>query len=115
MVRRDDVVRTVYGVVGGPMQPQGHVQLLRHLVDHGLDAQHALDRPRTFWPVDDVLAIERGFADDDAVRAAAADDGWQVIDLDSRWFGVGQVVRVHPDGWIEGGSDHRHDGLAFGS
>ena len=51
MVRRDGRVHLVYGLVGGPMQPQGHVQVLRHLLDHGLDAQAALDRPRTFWPL----------------------------------------------------------------
>ncbi len=114
MVRHDGRVEVVYGLVGGPMQPQGHVQVLRHLLDHGLDPQAALDRPRTFWPLGDVLGIEPGFADDVAVRQAATDDGWQVVDIDERWFGAGQVVRVHPDGWLEGGSDARHDGAAFG-
>jgi gamma-glutamyltranspeptidase/glutathione hydrolase len=114
MVRRDGVVDLVYGLVGGPMQPQGHVQVLRHLIDHGLDPQAALDRPRTLWPLADILGIEPGFADDAAVRQAAADDGWDVVDIDTRWFGAGQVIRVHPDGWLEGGSDPRHDGTAFG-
>lgn len=114
MVRRDGRVDVVYGLVGGPMQPQGHVQVLRHLIDHGLDPQAALGRPRTFWPLADLLGIEPGFADDDAVRQAAADDGWTVVDIERRWFGAGQVIRVHPDGWLEGGSDPRHDGTAFG-
>jgi len=114
MVRRDGRVHLVYGLVGGPMQPQGHVQVLRHLLDHGLDPQAALDRPRTFWPLTDVLGIEPGFADDAAVRRAATDAGWNVVDIDTRWFGAGQVIRVHPDGWLEGGSDPRHDGTAFG-
>ena len=115
MVQRDGRVHVVYGLVGGPMQPQGHVQVLRHLLDHGLDPQAALDRPRTFWPLGDLLGIEPGFADDDAVRRAATDDGWNVVDIDRRWFGAGQVIRVHPDGWLEGGSDPRHDGTAFGT
>jgi gamma-glutamyltranspeptidase/glutathione hydrolase len=114
MVRRDGAVHLVYGLVGGPMQPQGHVQVLRHLIDHGLDPQAALARPRTLWPLADILGIEPGFADDAAVRQAATDDGWQVVEIDTRWFGAGQVIRVHPDGWIEGGSDPRHDGTAFG-
>jgi len=114
IVRRDGRVRLVYGLVGGPMQPQGHVQVLRHLIDHGLDPQAALNRPRTLWPIGDILGIEPGFADDAAVRAAATDDGWQVVDIDTRWFGAGQVLRIHPDGWLEGGSDPRHDGTAFG-
>jgi gamma-glutamyltranspeptidase/glutathione hydrolase len=115
MVRRDERVHVVYGLVGGPMQPQGHVQVLRHLLDHGLDPQAALSRPRTFWPLADILGIEPGFADDDAVRRAATDDGWNVVDIDRRWFGAGQVIRIHPDGWLEGGSDPRHDGAAFGT
>jgi gamma-glutamyltranspeptidase / glutathione hydrolase len=114
MVRRDGRVEFVYGLVGGPMQPQGHVQVLRHLLDHRLDPQAALDRPRTFWPLGDILGIEPGFSDDAAVRRAATDDGWQVVDIDERWFGAGQVIRVHADGWLEGGSDPRHDGTAFG-
>jgi gamma-glutamyltranspeptidase / glutathione hydrolase len=114
MVRRDGRVDLVYGLVGGPMQPQGHVQVLRHLIDHGLDPQAALDRPRTLWPIGDILGIEPGFADDAAVRRAATDDGWRVIDLDTRWFGAGQVIRIHPDRWLEGGSEPRHDGTAFG-
>jgi gamma-glutamyltranspeptidase / glutathione hydrolase len=108
------VTQLVYGLVRGPMQPQGHVQVLRHLIDHGLDPQAALDRPRTLWPLGDILGVERGFADDDAVRRAATDGGWNVVDIDTRWFGAGQVIRVHPDGWLEGGSDPRHDGTAFG-
>jgi len=114
MVRRDGRIHLVYGLVGGPMQPQGHVQVLRHLIDHGLDPQAALDRPRTLWPLGDILGVEPGFADDDAVRRAATDDGWQVVDIPERWFGAGQVIRIHPDGWLEGGSDPRHDGTAFG-
>ena len=115
MVRHDGRLELVYGLVGGPMQPQGHVQVLRHLIDHGLDPQAALDRPRTFWPLADLLGIEPGFADDAAVRRAAVDDGWNVVDIPQRWFGAGQVVRIHPDGWLEGGSDPRHDGTAFGT
>ena len=115
MVRRDGLLHLVYGLVGGPMQPQGHVQVLRHLLDHGLDPQAALDRPRTLWPIGNLLGIEPGFADDAAVRRAATDDGWDVVDIPQRWFGAGQVIRVHPDGWLEGGSDPRHDGTAFGT
>ncbi len=115
MVRRDGLLHLVYGLVGGPMQPQGHVQVLRHVLDHGLDPQAALDRPRTLWPIGNLLGIEPGFADDAAVRRAATDDGWDVVDIPQRWFGAGQVIRVHPDGWLEGGSDPRHDGTAFGT
>ena len=39
-----------FGVMGGPMQPQGHLQVVLRLVDHGDDPQAALDAPR--WRVD---------------------------------------------------------------
>jgi gamma-glutamyltranspeptidase/glutathione hydrolase len=39
----------VLGVVGGPMQPRGQVQVLAHMVDGGLDPQAALDEPRVRW------------------------------------------------------------------
>jgi gamma-glutamyltranspeptidase / glutathione hydrolase len=114
LVRRHGRTETVFGVVGGPMQPQGQVQVLTHLIDHGLDPQAALDEPRCFWLGTDMLAREPGFEDDvdDALRAG----GFDVVadPVGSHWFGVGQVINVHGDGWLEGGSDPRHDGLAVG-
>jgi gamma-glutamyltranspeptidase / glutathione hydrolase len=114
LVRERGRTETVFGVVGGPMQPQGQVQVLTHLIDHGLDPQAALDEPRCFWLGGDMLAREPGFAGDvdDALGAAGFD---VVADaVGSHWFGVGQVINVHGDGWLEGGSDPRHDGLAVG-
>ena len=37
MVTRDDRLAICYGVMGGFMQPQGHVQVLSNIVDHGMD------------------------------------------------------------------------------
>ena len=109
LVRRDGQVEVVFGVVGGPMQPQGQVQVLTHLYDHAMDAQHALDEPRAFWVGGDTLALEPGL-DADALAAL----GWDAITIGEHWFGVGQVIRIHDDGWLEGGSDPRHDGVAVG-
>ena len=114
LLRRDGRTRAVFGVIGGPMQPQGHVQVLGHLLDGGLDPQAALDRPRVFWIGDDQIAVERGHDPSAADELRAA--GFDVV-ADSAspdWFGVGQVVRVHDDGWLEGGSDSRHDGAPLG-
>jgi gamma-glutamyltranspeptidase/glutathione hydrolase len=114
LVRREGLTETVLGVAGGPMQPQGQVQVLTHLVDHGLDPQASLDEPRAFWLGGDSLALEPGFEPD--VAPALANVGFDVVadPIGSHWFGVGQVVRAHGDGWLEGGSDPRHDGVAVG-
>jgi gamma-glutamyltranspeptidase/glutathione hydrolase len=115
LVRRDGRVFAVMGVVGGPMQPQGHVQVINRLVDEGEDPQAALDAPRARWLGGDVVALEAG-AGDDAAVAALRSAGFTVLDtpLHSAEFGAGQVVRVHEDGWLEGGADSRRDGVAFG-
>ena len=112
LVRKDGRTEIVFGVVGGPMQPQGQVQVLAHLLDHGMDVQTALDEPRAFWLGGDSLALEPAF--DEKLRAALQQRGWDAVTIGTHWFGVGQVVRIHEDGWLEGGSDVRHDGLAVG-
>jgi gamma-glutamyltranspeptidase/glutathione hydrolase len=113
LVRRNHRPWAVFGLVGGPMQPQGQVQVLSHLIDHGADAQAALDAPRARWFGGSYVALEPGFAPEvhDAVRAS----GFELLDdpAPGEWGG-GQLVRVHDDGWLEGGSDPRQDGVAFG-
>jgi gamma-glutamyltranspeptidase / glutathione hydrolase len=114
LVRRDGRLWAVFGVVGGPMQPQGQVQVLAHLLDGGLDPQAALDAPRARWLGGDVIGLEEGVDADaaDALRNA----GFEVLaqPLHSAELGSGQVIRVHEDGWLEGGADGRRDGVAFG-
>jgi gamma-glutamyltranspeptidase/glutathione hydrolase len=114
MVRHDGRPWAVLGVVGGAMQPQGQVQVLSQLLDNGLDPQAALDAPRARWLGGDLVALEEGLGPEvaDACRTA----GLSVLDgpFPSAEMGSGQVIRVHPDGWLEGGADPRRDGVAFG-
>jgi gamma-glutamyltranspeptidase/glutathione hydrolase len=114
MVRDRDRLWAVLGVVGGPMQPQGQVQVLAHMVERRLDPQAALDEPRARWLGGDVIAVEQGTAPE--VGPLLREAGFQVLDagLPSGEFGAGQVIRVHSDGWLEGGADGRRDGAAFG-
>lgn len=111
LVRRDGRPWAVLGVVGGPMQPQGQVQVLDHLAG-GLDPQAALDAPRARWLGGDVIGLERGLDAAAALRAA----GFEVLPdpLPPAELGAGQVIRCHDDGWLEGGADPRRDGAAFG-
>jgi gamma-glutamyltranspeptidase/glutathione hydrolase len=112
MLRRNGRLAAVFAVVGGPMQPQGQVQVLSHLLDHGLDPQPALDAPRAFWWGDGVI-VEPGFSEEalEALRGAGLGRVDEVAD--DRYFGVGQIVAVGPDGSLTGATDARHDGVVL--
>jgi gamma-glutamyltranspeptidase/glutathione hydrolase len=106
-----------FGVMGGFMQPQGHLQVMVNLVDHGLDVQAALDAPR--FRVDErggtQVSIEAGVPDE--TRKALVAMGHDVQSEPAFWsgFGGGQIIAVHPEtGVLEGGSDPRKDGCAVG-
>ncbi|NJB68857.1 gamma-glutamyltranspeptidase/glutathione hydrolase [Desulfobaculum xiamenense] len=108
-----------FGVMGGFMQPQGHVQILSALADDGCDPQAALDRTR-FCITDGTpggeLAVEEGMPE--AIRVALADMGHPVRMVggyDRALFGRGQIILRDPHtGWLTAGSDPRADGCAFG-
>ena len=112
LLRKDGRTHVVFGMAGGPMQPQGHVQVLTHILDHGMDVQEALDEPRAFWLGANSLALEPAF--DEGFRSVMKTKGWEPLTIGTHWFGVGQVIRLHPDSWLEGGCDPRHDGVAVG-
>jgi gamma-glutamyltranspeptidase/glutathione hydrolase len=106
-----------FGVMGGFMQPQGHVQVVVGMAVDGLDPQAALDRSR-FNLVDGTpaspVALESGLPEATVrelerrghdVRLVA---GWGRIQ-----FGRGQIIRRDPSGVLWGGSDPRADGCAM--
>jgi gamma-glutamyltranspeptidase/glutathione hydrolase len=106
-----------FGVMGGFMQPQGHLQVLVNLVDYGLDPQAALDAPR--FRVDErggpEVAIESGVPL--ATRKALTAMSHQVRAEPNfeMGFGGGQVIAVDPEtGALWAGSDPRKDGCAVG-
>ena len=107
-----------YGVMGGFMQPQGHVQVLSALVDSGLDPQAALDLPRFCIDVEESggrVALEEG------IPAETLDElkdmghpVYPVTGFERSLFGRGQVILRDPDsGVLCAGSDPRADGCAM--
>lgn len=106
-----------FGVMGGFMQPQGHVQVGLALLLDGMNPQAALDQPR-FCLEDgnpsDAVALEEGIPV--RVMAALGEMGHPVRPV-SGWgralFGRGQVILREPDGTLIGGSDPRADGCAM--
>ncbi len=109
-----------YGVMGGFMQPQGHLQVAvdKPLADDQLDPQSALDRPRFCIEPDEsgsLVALEEGIPV--PVMSALADLGHNVRPVSGSTrllFGRGQVIyRDQASGVLWGGSDPRADGCAM--
>ena len=110
LLLRDGGLLGPFGVMGGFLQAQAHVQLVSSLVDDGLDPQAALDRPR-FRVDGGVVLLERGLWDRAAQLAAV---GIHALPEDrARQFGGGQAILVEGDALV-GGSDSRKDGYAAG-
>ncbi|WP_254545118.1 gamma-glutamyltransferase family protein [Halomarina pelagica] len=100
-----------FGVMGGYMQPQGHVQVISNLVDYDLPLQAALDEPRWRYREDSSLALEERVADGIAPKLARM--GHDVRTLPASQFGGAQIVR-NEDGILSGATEPRKDGLAVG-
>jgi gamma-glutamyltranspeptidase/glutathione hydrolase len=100
--------------MGGSMQPQGHVQIMVRLADHGQNPQAACDAPR--WRVREGLEVELEPGVAAATCAALAGFGHRVVESDSSSyfdFGAGQLIYRLPDGYLAA-SDPRRDGQAAG-
>jgi len=117
VTREDGSLYASFGVMGGFMQPQGHVQVLTGLIDDGLDPQAALDRPRinlTEARPGSPVAVEEGIPDETVRRLAQMGHEVEVVTGQMRAiFGRGQVILRDIDtGVLCGGSDPRADGCA---
>jgi gamma-glutamyltranspeptidase/glutathione hydrolase len=119
LATRDDALYACFGVMGGFMQPQGHVQMITALIDDQLDPQSALDRPR--WCLDSGsgesdLCLEEGIPVSTMARLAELGHRVRPISGHGRGvFGDGQIiVRDAETGVLIGGSDPRKDGLTAG-
>ncbi|MFI5444972.1 gamma-glutamyltransferase family protein [Polaromonas sp. UC242_47] len=104
------------GVVGGAMQPQGHVQLITRLAAWNQPLQAAIDAPR--WRLESAraLALEAGTSPQvaNALRAAGYHEPQELGELGGRSdFGGAQVVLRDARGRLIGGSDRRKDGMAL--
>jgi len=112
-VMRDGAPLMSFGVMGGHMQAQGHVQMMVRIFCHGQNPQAASDAPR--WFVDDRydVVFESGF--DSAVRQALRDRGHHLGSTTPMFaFGGAQLVYRLENGFYCAASDHRKDGHAAG-
>jgi len=102
-----------FGVMGGFMQPQGHLQMMVNTIDYGMNPQASLDAPRWQWTGGRQVMLE---ADIDRNVAYGLYNLGHEISLASPGgvFGRGQIIWRMPDGSYVAGSDKRGDGLAGG-
>ena len=102
-----------FGVMGGPIQPQGHLQTLVRLIDFGQQPQALLDAPR--WKVNVGLSLDLEPGISPAVREGLAARGHRFASVPDAYmdFGAGQFIVPTEDGYVAG-SDPRRDGQAAG-
>jgi len=100
-----------FGVMGGSMQPQGHVQLLLNLLLFGMDPQAAVDAPR--FRHYDGLRVGLESPVPDSVRQGLSAMGHQVTELAPDAAGGAQLIIRLPRGYVAA-SDPRKDGMAVG-
>jgi gamma-glutamyltranspeptidase/glutathione hydrolase len=119
MAVKDGELFGPFGVMGGFMQPQGHVQVITKIIDYGMNPQEALDSPR-FCIMGGLaggkVALEEGIPIE--VMSQLAVMGHEVIPTTGysrKIFGKGQIILRNPEtGVLISGSDPRADGMAIG-
>ncbi|SES23689.1 gamma-glutamyltranspeptidase / glutathione hydrolase [Tranquillimonas rosea] len=112
---RDGAPVMSFGVMGGPMQAQGHVQMVLRTQLWGQDVQTAADAPR--WRFVEGLKVACETAVDPATLQALSDMGHEIeVEAPDAAFGFGGAQLVHrlPGGGYAAGSDPRKDGQATG-
>jgi gamma-glutamyltranspeptidase/glutathione hydrolase len=124
MLTRDGAAWVAFGVMGGDMQPQGHVQVVVNLVDFGMNLQEAGDAPRfyhtgsseptgTLMTTGGTLHLESGVSAD--VRRELGRRGHRIQEINPGAFGGYQAVARDPaTGVLSGASESRKDGCALG-
>ena len=118
MATRDGELWLSYGVMGGFMQPQGHLQVISNMVDFGMDSQGALDALR-FQIAGDSVWLEGDVSNDVVMELHRRGHRVNVMHGPGRGgaggMGGGQVVSRDPEsGVLSGGSEPRKDGAAVG-
>ncbi|WP_323122368.1 gamma-glutamyltransferase family protein [Burkholderia alba] len=107
-----------FGVMGGDMQPQGHLQTLVRMLGYGQQPQAACDAPR--WKVNRDFTLDVEATLDPAVVAELEARGHSIQSIDDPYmdFGSGQFIwrldRDEPERGYVAASDSRRDGLAAG-
>ena len=108
---RDGKAVGPFGVMGGHMQPQGHVQMVVNTVDWGLNPQASLDAPRWQVTTGQGVLLEHGVSRH--VVEELARRGHEItVEADGGQFGKGQIIWRLDSGSLVAGTEPRADGCA---
>ncbi len=98
-----------FGVMGGFMQPQGHVQVIMNTVYFHMNQQDCLDAPRWQWIKEKEIEVEQGFPP--SAIQGLLNKGHNIrVNPDSVSFGRGQIIWQNEEGIMAGGTEPRADG-----
>ncbi len=113
MVFKNGEFYMTYGVMGGSMQPQGHVQVLLNMVEFGMNIQEAIEAPRFRHYDDNTVELEPEIGPD--VRNKLTAMGHKITPHEQGSYGGGQGIVLKKETGVKmGGSDFRKDGCAVG-
>lgn len=102
-----------FGVMGGHMQPQGHLQMVINTIDYKMDPQTSIDQPRWRWEDGRKVAIEPTAGPELVDRLRQLGHEVEVLE-DLGGFGRAQIIWRLASGVLMGGSETRTDGQAVG-
>jgi len=114
---KDGVPQMSFGVMGGDMQPQGHVQTLVRMLDYHQQPQAACDAPR--WKINRDFSVDLEATIDPTAAEGLRRRGHRLQSVEDSYmdFGSGQFIwrlSADPDQGYLAASDSRRDGLAAG-
>jgi gamma-glutamyltranspeptidase / glutathione hydrolase len=117
MILKDGRPWLSFGVMGGDVQPQGHLQVAINLIDFRMNVQEALEAPRYRLMGGKLVALERAIPHE--VRHDLERLGHELLPYGEippgTPYGGGQAILIDEEhGVLQGGSDHRKDGCAIG-
>ncbi len=100
-----------FGVMGGAMQPQGHLQVVVNMLDYGMNPQVALDAPRWRFMSDSTIKIE-STSSSHIVNGLKERRHNAIVSSSPEFFGKGQII-ARCNGALVAASEPRADGLAI--
>ena len=115
MVFKDGKLFMSFGVMGGAMQAQGHVQVLTNIIDLGMNLQGAIEAPRFQYVSANKVQMEDTLTEGIIKRLIDRGHNRTAFPRGMGVMGGAQAIIIDPvKGTLLGGSDPRMDGLALG-